>query len=140
MRFFKLTLLLLIFSLFVTGSSWADEWPHDQVEVQVLKFLRSLDVGSYEDVLESMSPLFKALNDSSQWTVRQKTLRDAYGAVINRSPRHLTHRRTYTNSPDSNYVIVQYESIFANKAKAVETVVLHCPDMQECLVREYVIN
>jgi hypothetical protein len=132
--------MFVTFCLLSIDSGAATEWSHQQIEAQALKFLQTLDGGNNEYVLQSMSPLFKVLNDSSEWIDRQEILRGAYGAIISRSTRRMTHRRTYTNSPDDDYVIVQYDSVFVNKSKAVETVILHCPKMQECLVRDYIIN
>ena len=140
MPFFKFTVLLLALCLLFTGSGLAAEWSHDYALRHSHNFLKSLDDGRYEDALQSMSPLFNALNDSNQWIARQKALRDAYGAVISRSRQRLLQRENYVNSPDGDYVIVQYESVFINKSKAVETVIFHCTDLQGCLIREYVIN
>ena len=140
MRSFQFAILLIIFCLFGTASIAADEWTEDQFINRSAEFLQTLDDGRFDAAWQATNPLLQVLNDREHWINRQKALRDAYGSLTSRNTRHVTHRKTYTNSPDGYYVIIQHDSVFVNKTKAVETVILACPSPQECSIREYIIN
>lgn len=104
------------------------------------RFLGQLDRGDYRAAWTQTTSLFQALNQQSAWAHRQETLRTAYGPLTGRQLTRLSHRDTYAQSPDGNYVIIQYDSVFRNKTTCCETVVLDCRDKTDCRVREYVLR
>jgi hypothetical protein len=107
---------------------------------QARDYLALLDDGQYESTWDAMSPFFKLLHDQYLWQGKQQAIRDAYGPLKSRLIRLSSQRQTYKNSPDGNYVVVQFDTVFRNKAKAVETVVLDCQNTFECTIRDYIIN
>ena len=140
MRSFQFAILFIIFFSLSASSSYAEEWIESQFIERSAEFLQGLDDGRFDSAWQATNPLFKILNDRERWLTRNKALRAAYGSLISRNTRHVAYRKTYTNSPDGDYVIIQHDSVFTNKAKAVETVILDCPALEECSIREYIIN
>lgn len=107
---------------------------------QATSYLELLDQQKLEEAWQYSAPLFKALNDKLQWQQRIKAIRNAYGPVSVRTLRLSSHRSTYTNAPDGDYLFIQFNSTFENKANGIETVVLQCPSHKECAVINYVVN
>ena len=107
---------------------------------EAVRFLELMDQARYDDAWLSMSPLFQTLNHQPQWQNRQQTIRAAYGALSSRQLDRISYRQTYTLSPDGEYVVVQFDSSFTNKADTFETVVLDCRTTPECFIREYIIR
>lgn len=103
-------------------------------------FLMLLDQGLYKDAWQTMSALFQAINDQDQWQRRHHAIRTAYGALSSRQIHLISERQTFTLSPDGQYVIVQFKTIFANKAGSAETLVFDCRTTPECSIREYIIR
>lgn len=107
---------------------------------EAVSFLELVDQARYDEAWLSMSPFFQTLNNQPQWQNRQQTIRAAYGALSSRQLDRISYRQTYTLSPDGEYVVVQFESSFTNKADTFETVVLDCRTTPECFIREYIIR
>ena len=107
---------------------------------EAVSFLELMDQARYDDAWLSMSTLFQTLNNQPQWQNRQQTIRAAYGALSSRQLDRISYRQTYTLSPDGEYVVVQFDSSFTNKADTFETVVLDCRTTPECFIREYIIR
>ncbi len=135
----KLLTCFLLVTLAAT-SVWAQSLPHEKLVVKASRQLALLDKGQYEEAWFSMSEMFRGLNDKNHWEKSQQTIRDAYGALLARQVSRTSFRQTYKNSPDGQYVIIQFKTVFLHKASAVETVVLDCNQGEQCSIREYIIN
>ena len=116
------------------------ESPHDYVNRRADSFLMLLDQGLYKDAWQTMSALFQDLNDQDQWQRRQQAIRTAYGVLSSRQINLISERQSFTLSPDGRYVIVQFKTIYTNKANTAETVVFDCSTTPECSIREYIIR
>ena len=116
------------------------EQTHDDLSHRADNFLMLLDQGLYKDAWQTMSPFSRDLNDQDQWQRRQQTIRTAYGVLSSRQIHLISERQTFTLSPDGQYVIVQFKTVFANKADSAETIVFDCHTTPECSIREYIIR
>ena len=124
----------------LAGSVGAESLSRNHLDSQASNYLELLDRNRYEDAWLTMSDFFQALNDRAQWQNRQRVIRAAYGSLASRQYLRISYRQSYSHSPDGNYVIVQYKSIFQNKADTDETVVLDCRNSINCSVREYILR
>jgi hypothetical protein len=129
-----------ILTVMLAGPVGAEILPRDHLDNQAGSYLGLLDQDRYEEAWLAMSDFFQALNDKAQWQSRQQVIRDVYGSLLSRKFLRISYRQSYSQSPDGKYVIVQYESIFQNKADTYETVVLDCRNDLNCSVREYVLR
>jgi hypothetical protein len=118
----------------------AEALPRDLLDSQANRYLELLDQGQYEEAWQKMSILFMTLNDQQQWQGQQQTIRATYGPLSSRQLSRISYRQSYHLSPDGQYVIVQHNSVYQNKAKTVETVVFDCRNDHECSIREYIIK
>ena len=135
----KLLACLLLVALAATSVS-AQALPQEKLVGTASGQLALLDKGQFEEAWFSMSELFRQLNEKTGWEKTQQILRDTYGALLARQVYRTSFRQTYKNSPDGQYVIIQFKSVFLHKASAVETVVLECNQSEQCSIREYIIN
>ena len=133
-------ILAIILIVLLAGAVGAKALTRDHLVSQVGSYLELLDQDRYEEAWLTMSDLFQALNDQAQWQSRQQVIRTVYGQLLSREFLRINNRQGYSHSPDGKYVIVQYKSIFQNKADTYETVVLDCRNDLSCSVREYVLR
>lgn len=133
-------LLSTILIVLLTEPVGAGTLSHGRLESLASSYLELLDQRHYEDAWLAMSPFFQALNDQAQWQSRQQVIRSAYGSLVSRQLFRISYRKSYSLSPDSRYMLVQYKSIFQDKAVTNETVVLDCRKALSCSVREYIMR
>jgi hypothetical protein len=60
----------------------------------------------------------------ARWAATIAPVREPLGAVSSRALKGVTKAGTLPGAPDGEYEIVQFETNFANKAAATETIVL----------------
>ena len=124
----------------LAGPVGAKTFSHNHLDSQASNYLKLLDQNHYKKAWLTMSDLFKSFNNQAQWQSRQKVIRAAYGPLVSRQFLRINYRQSYALSPDGSYVIIQYKSIFQNKADTNETVVLDCRNSSSCSVREYIMR
>jgi len=128
-------------TIMLTAPVGAEPSSPDRLSTQkALSFLELVDQGRYDDAWLSTSTLFQNLNNQDQWQSRQQAIRAGYGALSSRQIHLISYRQTYSLSPDGQYVVVQFESSYTNKADTIETVVLDCRTAPECSIRAYIIR
>jgi hypothetical protein len=66
---------------------------------------------------------FQAATSKAAWTAALKDVRQPLGAVLSRKVASSAFKRSLPGAPDGEYVVIQYDTQFAHKAHAVETVV-----------------
>jgi hypothetical protein len=134
--------LALTIILFVSLAIQADAelLSRAQSESQARGFLQLLDQGLQDESWQTMSVAFRSLNERVHWNTRQQVIRTSYGPLESRDLKHISYRKTFSLSPDGEYIIVQFRSSYQNKAETIETLVLDCSGVSECTVRHYVIQ
>ncbi|MEW5853277.1 MAG: DUF4019 domain-containing protein [Myxococcota bacterium] len=85
-------------------------------------WLAQVDGGSYGKSWEDAAPLFKGAVTREQWSQTVKAVRQPLGKVISRKLKSATYTRSVPGGPDGEYVIIQFDTVFANKKQAVETI------------------
>jgi hypothetical protein len=83
-----------------------------------------LDDQRWADSWKSAGAFFRSQINEEGWTSKVQPLRQSLGAVTSRSVKGVQSPRTLPGLPDGDYKIIQFATAFANKAEAVETVVL----------------
>lgn len=113
--------LILILSLMVTSLSWAGETP----SVEVAKsWLGGIDAGLYEQSWDEASALFQEQITKEQWRDIIKAVRAPLGEVISRNELGRQSFTSLPGAPEGEYLVLQFNTEFANKAGAVETLTL----------------
>jgi hypothetical protein len=124
----------LVGLLAVTGTRVAAEGPEDAAQAAAESWLAGVDAGDHAGSWERAGRLLKASVKQEDWSEALAATRTPLGPVASRrlKSREATEKppttrtiggRVYTWS-SGRYVVIQYDTAFANKAAAVETVVV----------------
>jgi Protein of unknown function (DUF4019) len=92
------------------------------VAVAVETWLSRIDERDYEQSWNEASVFFRKSITDADWGDMMKKLREPLGAVKSRKTRDMKMADTLPGAPDGKYWIIQFDSSFAEKAEAVETV------------------
>lgn len=87
-------------------------------------WLAMLDGQRWGESWDGAGAFFKSHVARAQWTSMVRGVRDPLGAVSSRNVRSVTETGSIQNAPPGQYVIVQFQTSFANRPNAVETVTL----------------
>ena len=85
-------------------------------------WLKFVDSGDYSQSWMEASSLFKAAVTQQQWEQKVRAARQPLGALISRNLKSAQYTTTLPGAPDGQYVVIQYDTSFANKKSAIETV------------------
>ncbi|MFZ1643084.1 MAG: DUF4019 domain-containing protein [Candidatus Contendobacter sp.] len=116
--FVAATVLLLL-----TGPCLADEKAAvSQAQAAATTWLALTDAAKYGPGWDETASLFKAAVTKANWESALKGVRAPLGGVKSRKLRAATFTRTIPGAPDGEYVVIQFDTQFENKAAAVETI------------------
>ncbi len=85
-------------------------------------WLKFVDSGDYPQSWVEASSLFKAHVTEKDWVRQIRAARQPLGALFSRTLKSAQYTTTLPGAPDGQYVVIQYESSFADKKSAIETV------------------
>lgn len=117
----------------LTGPSVAADDPEDAAQAAAESWLRLVDDGNYAASWEQAARMLKGAVKPAEWSQMAGGVRTPIGKLVSRrlksreyTPKMPTTRvvggKVYTWG-EGRYVVIQYDSVFANKASAVETVI-----------------
>lgn len=133
MRFFVAALLtaLLPFSVMAADPI--------ETEKSVVAWLNLVDQQKYEASWNDASPEFKKRIAAPQWIGAISKAREPLGAVSSRKLDKVMELKSLPGLPDGDYKVMQFQTSFANKAAAVETITL-IPDGDVLKVAGYFVK
>ena len=85
-------------------------------------WLKKLDASDYLGTWEGAASMFKTAVSAQAWQQALQSVRAPLGAVRSRTDKSATFTRSLPGVPDGQYVVIQFDTTFENKAKTVETV------------------
>jgi len=85
-------------------------------------WLQLIDEGKYSESWTQAAEYFRNFVNQQQWISSASAVRGPLGKVISRKVKTSTYKTQAPGAPDGQYVIIQFETSFENKADAVETV------------------
>ncbi|MBK9063003.1 MAG: DUF4019 domain-containing protein [Acidobacteria bacterium] len=111
-------------TLFLVGFSTSadDSAAVAQAQVAARSWLALTDSGKYGESWDNASSFSKSAVTRADWEKAIKGGRSPLGAMKARKVKSATFTRTLPGAPDGEYVVIQFESQFENKAAAIETV------------------
>lgn len=123
--------MIFIFSFFLASnpvfSDSKDQMTQDAVS-GARQWLTLVDKGEYEKSWQATADYFKSAVRKEQWVHQMNAYRKPLGKNISRKLIFKQYKSFLPGAPDGHYVVIQFQSSFENKKKAVETVT---PMMQE---------
>ena len=100
----------------------AADKPEDLAQVAAESWLKLTDSGDAGASWDQAARLFKGAVTREQWTQALAGVRPPLGKVVSRKVTSRQYSEKVPGAPDGKYVTIQYETVFENKASAVETV------------------
>ncbi|MGE3853355.1 MAG: DUF4019 domain-containing protein [Planctomycetota bacterium] len=98
-----------------------------------------IDQGQYASSWEAAAASFKNAVPQQKWAEAVSVARGPFGALKSRGVKSTTATKTLPGAPDGDYVVLQFNTAFEQKAAALETItVLHDPDGQWRVVGYFV--
>ena len=110
-------------AILMSGTAWTADKPEDAAQAAAEAWLPLVDAADYDASWEAAAKLFKQSVTKEQWQQAASAARGPLGKLVSRKVKSREYTKTVPGAPDGNYVILQYDSVFENKASAVETIV-----------------
>ena len=117
-RTYFLAVLLFVFPLL--GS--AAEGKEEEARRAALEWLALVDTMQYEASWKRAASLFRAQVSTSGWSKAVSAARSPLGEFVARDLISATYATSLPGAPSGEYVVLQFQTRFENKARAVETV------------------
>ena len=118
----RLRFLFLAFVLAVSGVHAADTEAVNQARKSASAWLALVDAAQYGQSWDEAATLFKSAVTKQEWMKAVQSARAPLGALKSRVFKTATFTRSLPGAPDGEYVVIQFDTRFENKAAAVETV------------------
>jgi hypothetical protein len=93
-----------------------------QAEAAAGEWLALTDIGNASASWDQANERFKGRLDKADWQKALNTVRVPLGVLRARTRSSAQFTRSLMGAPDGEYVVIQYDTKFANKSIAVETV------------------
>jgi uncharacterized protein DUF4019 len=119
-RTMLVALMLLLGWSIVTA--FADEAGEKAATAAAPVWLSQIDAGSYSNSWRDASVYFKGAVSEKGWQDALTGARKPLGKLISRKLSKAQSATLLPGAPDGKYVVMQFDSSFANKQTAVETV------------------
>ena len=85
-------------------------------------WLALVDAGKYGESWDESASIFRNAIAKSGWESAIRGVRGPLGEVKSRKLKSATYATSLPGAPDGEYVVIQFDTVFANKAQAVETI------------------
>jgi len=86
------------------------------------KWLAAVDEGKYAESWQDAAAYFRNAVTKEQWAQSLQAVRRPLGKLMSRKVQNKSYKTSLPGAPDGEYVVIQFETSFGNKASAVETV------------------
>ncbi|MGC1340867.1 MAG: DUF4019 domain-containing protein [Candidatus Binataceae bacterium] len=116
--------MLLICPLLHSAAFAADQAAVEQATKAAESWLKLLDQGNYRACYDQASEIVKTHIASDGFAQELSATLKPFGPVISRKLNLAQYATRLPGAPDGQYVVIQYETSFANKKSAIETVAM----------------
>ena len=86
------------------------------------KWLVMIDGGRYAESWKEAAEVFRSAVKQEQWEQSLQAVRKPLGALVSRKLVTKAYQTSLPGAPDGEYVVIQFQTSFQNKASAIETV------------------
>jgi hypothetical protein len=86
------------------------------------KWLALIDAGNYSESWKQASAIVQGAATEQSFANSMETFRKPLGDLVSRKLKSAQHMTELPGAPDGQYVVMQFETSFANKKSAIETV------------------
>ena len=118
----KLFVQILVTVAMSGALSFAATTPEQAAQKSAEQWLALVDAGKYSQSWKETAPYFQRNVPQDQWEVNGKHIRESFGNVISRKLKSAQYTKSVPGAADGEYVILQFDTSFAKKKSAVETI------------------
>lgn len=86
------------------------------------KWLGVVDAGQYAESWQETATFFRKTVSQRKWEQSMRSFRKPLGKLVSRRIVSSMYQTSLPGAPDGEYVVMQFNTSFANKESAVETV------------------
>lgn len=108
--------------LLAAGALRAAETPEKAAEAAASAWLATVDAGKYGASWDEAAAMFQAALTRAQWEAALTQVRQPLGRLVSRKLRGAKFTTDIPNAPAGEYVILQYDTSFANASGKTETI------------------
>ena len=122
-KVFSIFLAVMLFAGVTMVSRAADNSRKEAAAIQAAtSWLQLVDNEKYGESWDQAAALFKKAISRDKWQQAMKQVRLPMGKLLSRKLKSATYSTSLPGAPDGEYVVIQFETAFANKKKAIETI------------------
>ncbi len=96
----------------------------DEAQQSGEAWLTLIDNGMYAESWKDASAYFRSRVPEKQWVEMVKGVRAPLGKLVSRKQQGITFTKSLPGAPDGDYAVIVFQTSYANKASAVETLTL----------------
>ncbi len=85
-------------------------------------WLAAIDQGDYAQTWTNAAASFQTAITAEKWVESLQQVRKPLGSLITRTVKSAKEYASLPGAPDGRYIVMQFETSFANKKSAIETV------------------
>jgi hypothetical protein len=102
----------------------AEQVAQAEAEKRARDWLGLVDAGQYDASWDAAAPVFQASMSKEQWNQALQGARGSLGSLASRQLRAAEYKTSIQGAPEGKYVVVYFDSAFAQKPGAREIVTL----------------
>ena len=107
----------------LAGVAFAADKTEDAAQASAESWLKLVDEGNYPASWEQAAKVFKVAVKQADWVQMAGGVRAPLSKLVSRKLKSREYTEKMPGAPDGKYVIIQYDTVYASKASAVETVI-----------------
>ena len=115
-------ILTLLGSLIFVNCLMGNEKAEEAALAASTKWLTFVDKGNYSKSWDQAAGIFRTMVTKVEWQTRLSIYRTPLGKVSERNVKSKQYTKTLPDAPEGEYVVIQYETVFANKQTVTETI------------------
>jgi hypothetical protein len=114
----------LLLALLIPVAAWAGDADRQKATDAATSWLALVDTGNYAQSWKTAGTFFRSRVTEAQWEAAAEAARGALGAVKARDVSGIDFSTTLPGAPDGRYAVITFDTKFANKAAAIETIAM----------------
>jgi hypothetical protein len=101
---------------------FAADKPEETAQKSAEQWLALVDAGKYAGSWKTAAGYFQTAVSQDQWKHSIAAVRKPLGDLVSRKLKSAQYTKSLPGAPDGEYVVLQFDTSFAKKKEAVETV------------------
>ena len=123
-KFILLPLALICFGLVTIVSQAGTPTPQEAARAATEPWLALVDAGKSAESWQKLDPAFAKRVGKKKWAASISEIRGRTGKLVSRKFKSAEYTKELPGAPEGEYVVLEFETVFARKDAATEKVTL----------------